>query len=124
MDTSTSTCTQRARCRGTCTCHVPRSRARVRGGGRVRARGRTRSQKPKQDRLQVAVDGTSGALRSPPPPPRRYNSTMLSVVLACLISAPAPWVPDLKDPRQKMLGAMAEELERAHKSLQLRGHEP
>jgi predicted Zn-dependent protease len=48
---------------------------------------------------------------------------MLSVVLACLISAPAPWVPDLKDPRQKMLGAMAEELERAHKSLQLRGHE-
>ena len=46
-------------------------------------------------------------------------------LLACLLSAaPAPaWTPDLKDPRQKMLGAMAEELQRAHKSLQLRGHE-
>jgi predicted Zn-dependent protease len=48
---------------------------------------------------------------------------MLCFVLAFLISIPAPWAPDLKDPRQKMLGAMAEELERAHKSLQLRGHE-
>jgi len=46
-------------------------------------------------------------------------------LLACLLSAaPAPaWTPDLKDPRQKMLGAMGEELQRAHKSLQLRGHE-
>ena len=46
-------------------------------------------------------------------------------LLACLLSAaPVPaWTPDLKDPRQKMLGAMAEELQRAHKNLQLRGHE-
>ncbi len=55
-------------------------------------------------------------------------------LLACLLSAApaasapaassAPaWAPDLKDPRQRMLGAMADELDRARKSLQLRGHE-
>src|ERR1700681_2984198 len=50
---------------------------------------------------------------------------MISFLVACLLSAAAApaWTPDPKDPRQRMLGAMAEELERAHKSLQLRGHE-
>jgi predicted Zn-dependent protease len=54
-----------------------------------------------------------------------YNCRMISFVLASLLSAAsAPsWTPDAKDPRQRMLGAMAEELERARKSLQLRGHE-
>ena len=44
-------------------------------------------------------------------------------LLACLLSAAPPWTPDLNDPRQKMLGALADELLRAHQSLQLRGHE-
>ena len=46
---------------------------------------------------------------------------MISSLLACLLAL--PWAPDLKDPRQKLLGAMADELDRAHQSLQLRGHE-
>ena len=33
------------------------------------------------------------------------------------------FTPDPKDPRQRMLAAMADELARAHQSLQLRGHE-
>src|SRR5437660_1360757 len=41
------------------------------------------------------------------------------LLLACLLAQAA----DLKDPRQKLLSAMVEELERAQKSLQLRGHE-
>jgi hypothetical protein len=45
---------------------------------------------------------------------------MLSLLLACLL-AQAPL--DVKDPRQKLLSAMVEELDRAQKSLQLRGHE-
>src|ERR1700676_1863929 len=45
-------------------------------------------------------------------------------LLALLFAAAAPaWTQDLKDPRQKLLTAMAEELSRAHQSLQLRGHE-
>jgi TldD protein len=44
---------------------------------------------------------------------------MLSLVLAAAVA----FTPDPKDPRQRQLAAMAEELERAHKSLQLRGHE-
>jgi predicted Zn-dependent protease len=46
-------------------------------------------------------------------------------LLACLFAAAAApaWTPDAKDPRQKLLGAMAEELSRAHQSLQLRGHD-
>jgi hypothetical protein len=43
-------------------------------------------------------------------------------LLACLLAAPA-WTPDVKDPRQKLLGAMADELSRAHESLLLHGHE-
>jgi predicted Zn-dependent protease len=45
---------------------------------------------------------------------------MLSLLLACLL---AQGSLDLKDPRQKLLSAMVDELERAQKSLQLRGHE-
>jgi predicted Zn-dependent protease len=45
---------------------------------------------------------------------------MLSLLLACLLAQSAA---DLKDPRQKLLSAMVEELDRAQKSLQLRGHE-
>ena len=41
-----------------------------------------------------------------------------------LLVAALAFHPDPQDPRQRQLGAMAEELERAHKSLQLRGHEP
>src|SRR5437868_8021265 len=44
-------------------------------------------------------------------------------MLLLLIAAAIAWTPDLKDPRQRMLGALAEELERAQKSLQMRGHE-
>src|SRR5437588_11468361 len=40
-----------------------------------------------------------------------------------LIAAAAAWTPDLKDPRQRTLSALAEELGRAHLSLQLRGHD-
>src|SRR5712672_692774 len=46
------------------------------------------------------------------------------MILALLLAAAAAsWVPDAKDPRQRQLGAMADELLRAHKSLQLRGHD-
>src|SRR6266478_7533062 len=45
---------------------------------------------------------------------------ILALVMA---AAAANWVPDAKDPRQRQLAAMADELLRAHKSLQLRGHE-
>jgi predicted Zn-dependent protease len=44
-------------------------------------------------------------------------------MLCLLLAAAVAFTPDPKDPRQRQLGAMAEELERAHKSLQLRGHE-
>src|SRR3954464_15111181 len=39
------------------------------------------------------------------------------------LAAAVAFTPDPKDPRQKMLAAMAEELTRAHQSLQLSGHE-
>jgi predicted Zn-dependent protease len=46
------------------------------------------------------------------------------MILALIVAAAAAsWVPDAKDPRQRQLAAMADELVRAHKSLQLRGHE-
>jgi len=46
------------------------------------------------------------------------------MILALVVAAAAAsWVPDAKDPRQRQLAAMADELLRAHKSLQLRGHE-
>ena len=46
------------------------------------------------------------------------------MILALIFAAAAAtWVPDAKDPRQRQLAAMADELQRAHKSLQLRGHE-
>src|SRR5947208_8270627 len=44
-------------------------------------------------------------------------------MLHLLIAAALAFTPDQKDPRQRMLAAMADELDRAHKSLQLRGHE-
>ena len=44
---------------------------------------------------------------------------MLSLFLAAAVA----FSPDPKDPRQRMLGALSEELGRAQKSLQLRGHE-
>jgi len=44
-------------------------------------------------------------------------------MILLLIAAAATWTPDLADPRQRMLAALAEELGRAHQSLQLRGHE-
>src|SRR5258708_14780684 len=44
-------------------------------------------------------------------------------MLLLLIAAAAAWTADLRDPRQRMLSALAEELARAHQSLQLRGHE-
>jgi len=44
-------------------------------------------------------------------------------MLSLLLAAAVAFTPDPKDPRQRQLAAMAEELERAHKSLQLRGHE-
>jgi hypothetical protein len=44
-------------------------------------------------------------------------------MLPLLLAAALAFHPDPKDPRQRQLGAMAEELDRAHKSLQLRGHE-
>src|SRR3954462_11880883 len=44
-------------------------------------------------------------------------------MLSLLLAASAAFPPDPKDARQRQLGAMAEELERAHKSLQLRGHD-
>src|SRR5437588_705593 len=49
----------------------------------------------------------------------RYKREMLQLLLAAAVA----FAPDPKDPRQRMLSAMADELERAHKSLQLRGHE-
>src|SRR3954462_7663579 len=39
------------------------------------------------------------------------------------LAAAVAFTPDPKDPRQKMLAAMADELTRAHQSLQLSGHE-
>jgi predicted Zn-dependent protease len=45
---------------------------------------------------------------------------MLSLVLAAAVA----FTPDLHDPRQRMLGALADELTRAKANLQLRGHEP
>src|SRR5229473_5371990 len=49
---------------------------------------------------------------------------MLALLTCLFAAAAAPaWTPDAKDPRQKLLGAMAEELSRAHQSLQLRGHD-
>src|SRR5207237_2330115 len=44
-------------------------------------------------------------------------------MLSLLLAAAVAFSPDPKDPRQRQLAAMADELERAHKSLQLRGHE-
>ena len=44
-------------------------------------------------------------------------------MLALLIAASVSFTPDVHDPRQRMLSAMAQELERAQKGLQLRGHE-
>src|SRR5438874_9733538 len=44
-------------------------------------------------------------------------------MLSLLLAAAVAFTPDPKDPRQRQLAAMAEELERAHKSLQLRGHD-
>src|SRR5438132_12353291 len=44
-------------------------------------------------------------------------------MLSLLLAAAVVFTPDPKDPRQRQLAAMAGELERAHKSLQLRGHE-
>jgi TldD protein len=44
-------------------------------------------------------------------------------MLSLLLAAAVAFTPDPKDPRQRQLAAMAEELQRAHKSLQLRGHE-
>ena len=44
-------------------------------------------------------------------------------MLPILLAAATAFSPDVRDPRQRMLGAMADELDRAHKSLQLRGHE-
>ena len=44
-------------------------------------------------------------------------------MLSLLLAAAVAFNPDPKDPRQRQLAAMAEELQRAHKSLQLRGHE-
>src|SRR2546421_706530 len=44
-------------------------------------------------------------------------------MLSLLLAAAVAFTPDPSAPRQRQLAAMAEELERAHKSLQLRGHE-
>src|SRR5437764_1129174 len=55
----------------------------------------------------------------PPPCRPRYKRRMLSLLLAAAVV----FNPDPKDPRQRQLAAMADELQRAHKSLQLRGHE-
>ena len=44
-------------------------------------------------------------------------------MLSLLLAAAVAFNPDPKDPRQRQLAAMADELLRAHKSLQLRGHE-
>ena len=44
-------------------------------------------------------------------------------MLSLLLAAAVAFSPDPKDPRQRQLAAMAEELLRAHKSLQLRGHD-
>ncbi|HYS09496.1 MAG TPA: TldD/PmbA family protein [Myxococcales bacterium] len=44
-------------------------------------------------------------------------------MLSLLLAAAVAFQPDPKDPRQRQLAAMAEELDRAHKSLQLRGHD-
>ena len=59
-------------------------------------------------------------LRSRAPACRRYNEGMLALLFVSLL---AQWTPDLKDPRQRLLSAMVDELTRAQKSLQLRGHE-
>ena len=44
-------------------------------------------------------------------------------MLLLLLAAAVAFTPDAQDPRQRMLSAMADELARAHQSLQLRGHE-
>src|SRR5919202_3828045 len=44
-------------------------------------------------------------------------------MLSLLLAAAVAFNPDPKDARQRQLAAMADELQRAHKSLQLRGHE-
>jgi len=40
-----------------------------------------------------------------------------------VLAAALAFTPDGKDPRQRMLGALADELSRAQKGLQIRGHE-
>ena len=44
-------------------------------------------------------------------------------MIVLLIAAAAAFTPDLSDPRQRVLSALSAELDRAHQSLQLRGHE-
>ena len=44
-------------------------------------------------------------------------------MLALLLAAAVAFTPDPKDPRQRQLAAMADELQRARESLRLRGHE-
>src|SRR5690348_13571247 len=45
------------------------------------------------------------------------------MLASLLFAAAVAFNPDPKDPRQRQLAAMGEELQRAHQSLQLRGHE-
>ncbi len=44
-------------------------------------------------------------------------------MLALVVAAAVAFNPDPRDPRQRQLAAMGEELQRAHESLQLKGHE-
>src|SRR2546423_5121198 len=48
---------------------------------------------------------------------------MMAVLLAASLAAPPSWTPNLEDPRQRVLAALVEELQRSQESLRLRGHE-
>src|SRR3954454_14414878 len=48
---------------------------------------------------------------------------MIAVLLAASVAAPPSFTPNLDDPRQRVLAALVQELQRSQESLKLRGHE-
>ncbi|MFL5442366.1 MAG: TldD/PmbA family protein [Myxococcales bacterium] len=48
---------------------------------------------------------------------------MIAVLLAASVAAPPSFTPNLEDPRQRVLAALVQELQRSQESLKLRGHE-
>src|SRR3954449_2416813 len=48
---------------------------------------------------------------------------MIAVLLAASVAAPPSFTPNLEDPRQRVLAALVQELQRSQESLKLRSHE-